>query len=159
MLSEPSTRPDIRPAVLADVEQLLAMYEWLFAPPGRRPDGWDPARARAAIGEAIDSADSLALVADDRGHLVGLCTAYLDLHSVRYGLRCWVEDLAVAPDRRSEGIGGRLLDLVREWASHRGATHLELDTGRARADAQRFYDRRGDAQIGISYSWSLGTDG
>jgi GNAT superfamily N-acetyltransferase len=74
---------------------------------------------------------------------------------LRYGLRCWVEDLAVDPSRRSRGIGKALLDAAKAWAAERGATHLELDTGIARGDAQRFYEREAPIAKGISYSWSL----
>lgn len=146
---------EIREAGSADIARMLEMYEWLFEAPGYRPSQWDAARATQAIQDTIDSPESTAFVADDHGRLVGLCTAYVDLHSVRYGPRCWIEDLAVAPDRRSEGIGARLLTRARGWATERGATHLELDTGRARTGAQRFYERQGDAQIGVSYSWAL----
>jgi GNAT superfamily N-acetyltransferase len=148
-------RITIREALSAEAPQVLEMYEWLFEAPGYRPVQWDPARATAAIQETIDSPESVAFVAEDGARLVGLCTAYLDLLSVRYGLRCWVEDLVVAPDRRSEGLGARLLAAARRWAAERGATHLELDTGRARRDAQRFYDRQGEAHVGVSYSWAL----
>ncbi len=97
----------------------------------------------------------MVLIAEEDGEVLGICTAYLDLNSVRYGLRCWVEDLAVSPEHRSSGIGGQLLDAAEAWARERGATHLELDTGLARSDAQRFYKRRGPATTGYSYSWEL----
>ena len=84
-----------------------------------------------------------------------LISAYLDLNSVRYGLRCWVEDLAVDPSRRSAGVGKALLDEAKQWARERGATHLELDTGLARHDAQRFYEREEPTTKGYSYSWAL----
>jgi GNAT superfamily N-acetyltransferase len=146
----------IRPAARDEVDQVAGMYQWLFDPPGYTPEWWDPARAVSALAEAVESDDAVVLVADPRqGVLVGLCTAYLDLNSVRYGLRCWIEDLAVDPAHRSTGIGSRLLAAAREWASDRGATHLELDTGEARVDAQRFYERQGEARKGISYSWAL----
>jgi GNAT superfamily N-acetyltransferase len=74
---------------------------------------------------------------------------------VRFGLRCWVADLAVDPARRSERVGKRLLDAAKRWAKHRGATHLELDTGLARAGAQRFYEREQPTARGYSYSWGL----
>ena len=45
------------------------------------------------------------LVADDEDTIVGFTTVYLEFVSVRFGQRAWVEDLAVAPDRRSSGIG------------------------------------------------------
>ncbi len=137
------------------MEAVLALYEWLFAPPGARPPGWEEKRAAAALAEAIGSRDACVLVAERVEALVGLCTAYLDLESVRFGLRCWVEDLAVDPGHRSSGIGGALLDAAAAWARERGATHLELDTALARTDAQRFYERRRPAITGYSYSWPL----
>ena len=145
----------MREAMPGEVERVLGMYEWLFAPPGSIPPRWDPERARAAIAEAIADRSAAVFVAEHRGELLGLCTAYLDLNSVRFGRRCWVEDLAVSPRHRSGGIGADLLDAAADWARERGATHLELDTGLARADAQRFYERRDPATKGYSYSWQL----
>ena len=54
----------IREAVPAEVERVLGMYEWLFAPPGSVPPRWDAERARVAIGDAI--ADPTAAVSPDR---------------------------------------------------------------------------------------------
>ena len=68
-----------------------------------RPGAWDERRAAVALRDAIDSHDACVLVADDGGELVGICTAYQDIHSVRFGYRGWVEDLAVDPERRSQG--------------------------------------------------------
>jgi GNAT superfamily N-acetyltransferase len=148
----------IRPAQAADEEPVLAMYEWLFDPPGRRPRGWEPDRARAVLAGALDSPDSAVLVAEDGGELVGFCTAYMTLESVRFGRRCWVEELAVHPGRRSEGIGARLLAEARSWAAERGATHLKLDSSVDRTDAHRFYERERPAWRSISYSWELDAD-
>jgi GNAT superfamily N-acetyltransferase len=144
-----------REAWLGEEERILPLYEWLFGEPGHAPPGWDPERARHALAEAIASPDSAVLVAEQDGELIGLCSAYLELNSVRFGQRCWVEDLAVAPQRRSQGVGGRLLDAAADWARGRGATHIELDTGVARTDAQRFYERREPDSVGYSYSWKL----
>jgi GNAT superfamily N-acetyltransferase len=157
-------RFEVRPAREDEVDGIMAMYPWLFDGPGREPPGWNEMWARQTIGDAIASDRSAVLVAgllpdpassSTRTELIGLCTGYLDLDSVRFGTRCWVEDLAVHPERRSEGVGQALLDAMRSWAAGRGATHLELDTGIDRSDAQRFYDRQGEAHKGISYSWPL----
>lgn len=80
---------------------------------------------------------------EDGGALIAFCTAYLELDSVRFGQRCWVEDFAVAPQQRSKGVGDALLSAAKEWARRAGATHLELDSGLARSDAHRFYEREG----------------
>jgi GNAT superfamily N-acetyltransferase len=145
----------IREARPGEEQGLLALYEGLFEPPGTRPASWDPALAARALAGAIEGDRSTVLVAEEGEDAVGLCTAYLDLHSVRYGLRCWVEDLVVETGSRSRGAGGALLDSAAEWARERGATHLELDTALARSDAQRFYEHRNPAIVGYSYSWPL----
>jgi GNAT superfamily N-acetyltransferase len=131
------------------------MYEWLFAPPGGPPPGWDPREAAERLAEAISSDRAAILVAEAEGELVGICSVYLDLLSVRYGQRCWVEDLAVDPAQRSGGVGKALLEAARRWGAERGATHLELDSGRARTDAHRFYEREAPSWSGIQYSWWL----
>ncbi|HEU4981001.1 MAG TPA: GNAT family N-acetyltransferase [Solirubrobacterales bacterium] len=145
----------IREAMPGEVERVLGMYEWLFAPPGSVPPGWDPGRAREAIADAIADPEAAVLVAEHRGELLGLCTAYLELNSVRFGPRCWVEDLAVGPAHRSQGVGRSLLDAAKEWARERGATHLELDSGETRTDAHRFYERQDPSWRSVSYAWEL----
>jgi GNAT superfamily N-acetyltransferase len=147
---------EIRAALPGEERSIVPLYEWLFEPPGSRPDAWDERRAAVALRQAIESHDACVLVAEEaRRTLVGLCTGYLDLHSVRYGFRAWVEDLAVAPDRRSRGIGALLLSAARDWARERGATHLELDSAEARTDAHRFYEREGAAHRSLSFGWEL----
>jgi GNAT superfamily N-acetyltransferase len=145
----------VRPAVSEEVERVLGMYEWLFAPPGSLPPAWDAERAREAIAQTIAGDESTMLVAEHRGELLGFCSAYIDLRSVRYGVRCWVEDLAVSPEHRSEGVGRKLLDAAKDWARERGATHLELDSGEARTEAHRFYDREDPDWRGHQYTWLL----
>ena len=146
---------EIREAVSGEEGKLLAAYEWLFAPPGAVPPGWERGPAGERLADAIAGEDAVVLVAERDDAIAGICTGYLDLHSVRFGLRCWVEDLAVDPAQRSQGIGGALLDAAAEWSRERGATHLELDTALARTDAQRFYEGRRPAATSYCYSWPL----
>jgi len=153
--NDPPVAIEVRPGLAGEVERVLGMYEWLFDRPGYLPPGWDPERGRRALARTLSSDESALLVAEDGPDLLGFVSCYLDLDSVRFGLRCWVEDLAVSPARRSEGIGAALLDAAEAWARERGATHLELDTGIARTEAQRFYERRDPAAKGYSYSWRL----
>jgi len=132
------------------------MYEWLFAAPGSVPPAWDPDAAARRLAAAIAAVDSTILVAEAAdGGLAGICSCYLAIESVRHGQRCWVEDLAVDPARRSQGIGAVLMAAARAWASERGATHLELDSGKARTDAHRFYEREGPAWTGTQFAWLL----
>jgi GNAT superfamily N-acetyltransferase len=145
----------IRPARDDEADALVAAYEWLFAPPGSRPPQWDEQRAAARLRRLIASADGEVLVAERDREIVGICTVALDIESVRFGQRAWVEDLAVHADHRSAGIGKRLLDAAKDWARERGASHLELDSGEARADAHRFYDRERPSWRSINFGWEL----
>jgi GNAT superfamily N-acetyltransferase len=133
----------------------MPLYEWLFAPPGSMPPQWDEERALRALTESLLEPQSAILVAESDGELVGFCSAYLELNSVRFGRRCWVEDLAVAPDSRSQRVGKALLDAAKDWARGAGATHLELDSGLDRTDAHRFYERERPSWKSISFSWEL----
>jgi GNAT superfamily N-acetyltransferase len=145
----------IRQARPGEEEDVLAMYDWLFAPPGSKPWQWEPDRARSRLSEAIASAGSTVQVAHDGGTLIAFCTAYVELDSVRFGRRCWVEDFAVDPERRSQGVGAALLDAAKDWARSAGATHLELDSGLARVDAHRFYEREGGTRQSFTFGWEL----
>lgn len=145
----------IRAAEPGEENRIIPLYEWLFAPPGLTPPSWDERRAAIALRQAMESHDSAVIVAEDEGELVGFCTGYQDLHSVRFGYRAWIEDLAVDPERRSEGIGKALLDAAKAWARERGATHLELDSSETRADAHRFYEREGPSWRSICFAWEL----
>jgi rRNA maturation RNase YbeY len=151
--------PEIREARPEEARRMIEMYDWLFSPPGAEPAGWDPAAAERRLLAAIASLEALVLVAAgterEQGQLVGLCTAYIDIDSVRYGTRCWVEDLAVDPARRSAGIGAALLARARQWARASGATHLELDSAEVRREAHRFYEGQGGEGPSYLYGWWL----
>jgi GNAT superfamily N-acetyltransferase len=147
---------EIRAARPGEEESLLGAWEWLFEPPGRRPEAWEERRATAALREAIDSRDSLALLAvADGERVVGVCTVYYTIHAIRFGPRAWVEELAVHPEVRSQGIGSRLLAAAKDWARERGASHLKLDSSLDRTDAHLFYEREGPSGRSYSYVWEL----
>lgn len=145
----------IRAARPDEADEVARGYEWLFAPPGSRPWQWELAHALEALGQAISSDAAEVLVAEHESEIVGICTVYDDIESVRFGRRAWVEDLAVHPERRSLGIGKRLLDAAKDWARDRGATHLELDSAKTREAAHRFYERERPSWSSISFGWEL----
>lgn len=146
----------VRIATEPELPTLVAAYEWLFAPPGARPSDWDPAVAADRLRRVVGGERSEVFVAEAEDAIAGLCTVYLDIESVRFGQRAWVEDLAVDPARRSLGLGKALLDAAKQWARERGASHLELDSGDARVDAHRLYEREQPTSRSRSYGWALG---
>ncbi len=145
----------VRPASRDDIETVVRSFEWLFAPPGSRPPGRDEQVAAGRLGRMVSAKGSTTLVAVSEEKIVGFCTTYLDIESVRFGRRAWMEDLAVDPGRRSQGIGKLLLENVRNWARDHGAARLALDSGEARVDAHRFYEREQPAYRSKSFGWWL----
>jgi GNAT superfamily N-acetyltransferase len=140
-----------------DLDAVLGLVEHLFTPPASRPAGYDSDAARERARWWLASDDRRLLLAHDSGGAaVGYCAVAVDIESIRFGRRAWVEDLVVHADARSEGHGGALLTVAREFARERGCTHLELDTATARTDAQRFYAREGGAQSSLVYGWLVG---
>jgi GNAT superfamily N-acetyltransferase len=146
---------DVRPVRPDETPAVAAAYAWLFAPPGAPVDGWDEARTAVLLRDKAGSPHAEVLVAVDGDELVGFCTVELDLESVRFGRRAWVEDLAVDPRRRSLGAGKALLDAAKAWGRERGATHLELDSADARVDAHRFYERERPSSRSRAFGWAL----
>lgn len=152
----------LREAQPGEGEDILPCYEWLFASPGAIPPNWNQGAALSRLENTLANPGAAVFLAErdmpndsERGHIGGLCSVYIDIESVRYGLRGWVEDLAVAPECRSEGVGASLLRAVRDWARGRGATHLELDSGIRRVAAHRFYEQQDPTWTGMQYAWQL----
>jgi GNAT superfamily N-acetyltransferase len=154
-LTAPNAAFIIRHARPGEGRTLTSVYEWLFAPPGVRPADWSPNVATRRLEAVIAEDRSVVLVADENETLVGFATVYLDIVSVRFGQRAWVEDLAVAPNRRSTGIGKALLDAAKSWARDQGAARLELESGSGRIDAHRFYERESPDGWSRSFRWTL----
>ena len=133
----------IRAATLEDEDAVLALIEELFDPPGARSPGYTTERGSRGFRHAVEHPDANVLIAVEDGRIVGLASVYADILSIRYGPRCWLQDLVVDPARRRGGVGKVLLDAATGWAREHGCTHLELGSGTGRVDAHRFYLREG----------------
>jgi GNAT superfamily N-acetyltransferase len=151
-LADP-TRVTIRPAAAADEGPVLALMEQLFEAPGHPAPGYTPERGRTGFRSAVENPNADVLLAFDGGQLIGLASVYADVISIRYGPRCWLQDLVVRKDQRRRGIGRMLLDAATEWARAHGCTHLELSSGSGRTEAHRFYLREGMTQSLTFQRW------
>ena len=135
--------PTVRAATAADEAAVLDLTEELLAPPGGRPPFYTRTKGAAAFAHAVTAPDAAVLLALDGVDAVGFVSVYRDIRSIRFGPRCWVEDLVVTAARRSQGIGAALLAAADAWARAHGCTHLELASGTKRTDAHRFYRAQG----------------
>ena len=141
----------IRPAVAGDESKALDLVEELFEPPGIKPDDYTRERAQVGFQRYVEDKSGDVLLAKEGATLVGLASVYVDIPSIRFGTRCWLEDLVVTSTQRSTGVGRRLLEAATGWARERGCTHLELDSGNARQDAHRFYLEQGMEQQSLVF--------
>ncbi len=84
------------------------------------------------------------MVAEEAGRVVGcLQLCLLPGLSSQGALRGLIEDVRVASDRRSRGIGEQLVRWAVERSRAKGCKVVELLTHHTRVDAQRFYERLG----------------
>jgi GNAT superfamily N-acetyltransferase len=58
-----------------------------------------------------------------------------------------LDELYVAPSKRSQGLGAQLVEASRAEAARRGADIIEINVDEADVDAQRFYERAGFTMI------------
>jgi len=87
------------------------------------------------------------VVAEEGGRVVGcLQLCILPGLSSQGASRGLIEDVRVASDRRSQGIGEKLVQWAVGEAKTRRCKLVELLTHHTRVDAQRFYERLGFAR-------------
>ncbi len=100
-----------------------------------------PERLRQIL--AGDACRLLVARAQD-GALVGMLL--LASYPIPTGRRFWIEDVAVAPEARGEGVGEALVRRALELARAAGAETVDLTCRPARAAANRLYRRIGFVQ-------------
>jgi GNAT superfamily N-acetyltransferase len=144
---------DVRPATLQNEEAALYLREQLFEPPGSMPPEYTRARFSTAFRWAVKQPNADILLAFDGDEAVGLTSVYADIQSLGFGPKCWLQDMVVDKDRRSEGIGGLLMAAAESWARERGLTHIELSSNSGRVDAHRFYERHGFGRACAFLKW------
>ncbi|MEY9124157.1 GNAT family N-acetyltransferase [Bradyrhizobium yuanmingense] len=135
----------IRPARREDVAAIVAMLadDHLGRARERVEDPLPSAYYDAFARIARDPNLTL-VVAESEGRVVGcLQLAILPGLSSQGGSRGLLEDVRVATECRSRGIGEQLVQWAVTEAKARGCNLVELLTHQTRVDAQRFYKRLG----------------
>jgi ADP-ribose pyrophosphatase YjhB (NUDIX family)/GNAT superfamily N-acetyltransferase len=131
---------DARPEDEASVLELLPLI------PGN--EGITDAEKQTAAQRFREGLSLDVLVAEVDGDVVGfLVLAFVPTLS---GLRALIDDQAVDPDYRRQGLGAALVEAAMQRASRRGATHLLVDTSRGDRAAQDFYQACGFEAGGIA---------
>lgn len=88
--------------------------------------------------EQTDS--SCIMVAEYDKKVVGMCTGQLLVSTAEGGLKVIVEDVVVAKEKRSLGIGSALLSEIQKWAISCGARRMDLLADKRNHSALNFYN-------------------
>src|SRR6478736_3077097 len=135
----------IRPACREDVAAIVTMLaDDRLGSARERVEDPLPASYYEAFTRIERDQNIQLVVAESEGRVVGcLQLAILPGISSQGGVRGLLEDVRVAADCRSRGIGERLVQWAIAEAKTRGCNLVELLTHASRVDAQRFYKRLG----------------
>ncbi len=95
------------------------------------------------------------LLAAWRGEEIKGLAGYRVQENLLYGRFLYVDDLVAASDARRHGVGGKLIDALREEARRQGCAQFVLDTALENALGQRFYFRQGLLARGMHFCQPL----
>jgi len=125
---------DIRKAVAADIEGLVASSSGLFAEDAGTRDptpsqDWPRLHAADSFRAQLDDESKLILMADVDGSVVGHLTGSLgeasDIRPIRVAT---LVSMYVMPSHRGAGVGAELVAAFRQWAASVGADRRSAPT-------------------------------
>ena len=128
----------IREAQTADLPQMVALWDEFMAfhedldPVWVRREGatdtW-----REYIGGVMTAQDSVVLVAEKAGRLVGQCVAKVMEPPPVFTIEKhgFIQEIVVTAEQRGQGVGRALYTRAERWLAQQGMTHLRtnIDTG------------------------------
>jgi GNAT superfamily N-acetyltransferase len=126
-----------------DIPALLPLLDTLFnIEQDFQPDRDKQTRGLSRLIEATDRA-VIKVAKTQEGRLIGMVSAQLVISTAEGAYSAWIEDMVVAQDYRTQGIGKQLLQAVLDWARDKGATRAQLLVDVDNAPALGYYDHLG----------------
>ncbi|WP_438749724.1 GNAT family N-acetyltransferase [Pararhizobium sp. O133] len=146
-----------RRAVAADLPAIISMLADDPIGQGRETAGDTTDAAYAAAFSAIDAdPNQLLAVAEDGAHVIGtLQLSFIPGLSRKGAWRGQIEAVRVVRDRRSEGLGRRMIEWAIAECRSRNCALVQLTTDKARPNAHRFYDQLGFVASHVGYKLHL----
>jgi ribosomal protein S18 acetylase RimI-like enzyme len=132
--------PDVRQAVLADLEELAPLFDAYRQFQGRPSDV--PA-AREFLRARYDHGESVLFLCRIDGAAVGFAQLYPIFSSVALARVYVLNDLYVDARGRRRGAASALLGALEHHARSMGAVRISLNVARANTSAQALYEASG----------------
>jgi ribosomal protein S18 acetylase RimI-like enzyme len=106
---------------------------------------------RRFLADLSSSSHSCLFVAESDGEVVGFLSGELREGSPAFSPKIWatVEDVYVAPDHRSSGIGRALFEACQDWAREKGANGVSLQVAAHNTRARKFYEELGFREVSV----------
>ncbi|MDZ8185107.1 MAG: GNAT family N-acetyltransferase [Nostoc sp. ChiSLP02] len=142
-----ATTTDV-PAVLPMVAKICALHEsWdsakygFLANPEQRYENWLTRLANSDGFANASSVQSVFLVAENQGQLVGFLVATIEKEIPIYRLKefAFIHDLWVEPEYRRNGIARQMVIQAVERFEQMGIKQIRLDTANANEPARRLF--------------------
>jgi len=136
-IASPHNAPiTVRRARLEDVEKVAPLFDAYRV---FYEQSSDVPAAAAFLRERLAREESVVLVAEDEGRLLGFTQLYPLFSSISLGPIYVLNDLFVDPSVRRRGVAAQLLAAARTFGEKAGAHYLELSTA-VDNPAQRLYE-------------------
>ena len=131
----------IRTATIDDIPAMAELLHELFAIEADFTPDYDT--QIRGLGMLIESESAKIFVAEDNGHVVGMCTIQVII-STAMGMEVGaMEDVVIDVDHRGKGIGSAMMCLVEQWARAKGLGRLQLLADKDNGPALCFYRQQG----------------
>jgi GNAT superfamily N-acetyltransferase len=133
----------VRPIEAPDLEEWLPLWDGYNAFYGRAgPTALPLEITKITWQRFFDPAEPVfALVAEDRGKLVGLTHYLYHRSTTRTELTCYLQDLFTTPAQRGRGIGRALIEGVYDRARSAGIRRVYWQTQESNAAGRLLYDK------------------
>ena len=134
--------PEISPATLADVPQLVGLLTILFTHEVELAP--DPAKQERALRLLLTQPEQGRIFCAREGNQVlGMVSLLFTISTAEGGRSAWLEDMVVHPGHRQQGHGQQLIQHALHAAQTLGCTRVTLLTDGINTAAMRFYERAG----------------
>ena len=123
----------------SDLGSLLELYQQLDP-----KDGLSAEACEAAWKEIEKNPDIRYFGAVEDGKVVSTCYAVI-IPNLTRGCRgiCFIENVVTDREYRNRGLGSRVIGMAVDFAKERRCYKVILQSGKARTEAHRFYERIG----------------